>query len=312
MRGPEANIDGVIAINPNLVEDLIALVGNITIDGVTFSKENFTDELQYQVEVAYFEKGGDAEGDRKDIIGKLSKELENRLFNLPLNRFEELFDVVTRNMKEKFIQIYVKDTTLQKYFEEKKWAGKIEYTPDDYLMVVDANLAALKTDRVMNREMSYKLSESGNGYTSELKLTYINNGFFDYRTTRYRSYTRVYVPEGSELVELKIGNDVVKNEEVDFYKEFNKSAYGFFFEVEPKQSKTIVIKYKLPKAVYEASRDKDYKLLIQKQAGVKEWKISLNFQFKQNIKSFTQTGSRQGLVYDGKLKMDELFNLLFD
>ena len=309
--GPEENIDGVISINPDFIADLIGLVGEITLEGIIFTKDNFVDELEYQVEMGYLRQGISLE-ERKEIMSDLTEELQTRLFALPMSQWNGLIDVLKKNMDEKFILIYSKDDELQKYIEHKYWAGRVINTNDDYIQIVDANLAALKTDRVMDRSYLYEMVQSDGKMNSLLTLTYKNNGWFDWRTTRYRSYTRVYVPKGSVLKSLKVGGEYLHEDDIDIEVNFDKAVFGFFFEVEPGREKDIVVKYELPKSIVDMNEDGDYKVLLQKQPGVPEIDFSISLKFDKEIKSYGKKKGLKAVNFTEKLVKDQLYRVEFE
>ena len=80
------------------------------------------------------------------------------------------------------------------------WGGELRSNSSDYLIVVDANLAAFKTDRVMDKKIKYYLTEENSRFKARVEISYQNNGSFDWQTTRYRTFTRVYVPLGANLI----------------------------------------------------------------------------------------------------------------
>ena len=102
--------------------------------------------------------------------------------------------------KQKQIMIFSNNEELQKNLERNNWSGAIKKTDSDYLLVVDANLASLKTDPAVKRKIKYELSLEGNDYKARVSIEYDHGGEFDWKTTRYRTYTRIYVPEGSRLI----------------------------------------------------------------------------------------------------------------
>ncbi|HCC22776.1 TPA: hypothetical protein DF272_01200 [Candidatus Falkowbacteria bacterium] len=306
--GPETNIDGVLALTPDVIADFLKIVGPVTISGITFTADNFVDELQYQVEVGFFEDPKEFE-ERKEIISHLAEEIKNRLFNLKVEQLPLVFDTLENNLTEKFILGYFDQADLQTFFSTKNWSGEVRPTPDDYLLVVDANLAALKTDRVMQRQVSYSVRPDSGGLLAEAKLTYINNGWFDWRTTRYRTYTRVYVPAGSRIQSLKVGNTEFNPESIDTYHEFGKTAFGFFFQVEPGTRQVVTLRYHLPESVAAGLADSAYTLLLQKQSGVPEYDLSLNINLGRSIVKQSTGETLPSLNYSAKVKADELLTI---
>jgi hypothetical protein len=308
---PGERIDGVIAINPDLVEDLLKLVGPIQVADLELDSDNFTQELQYQVEFGYY-KQGIPESERKDIIGDLANQLQERLYNLPVEQWPALLKVIQANLDRKHILAYFKSQELQQFIEERNWAGQVASTKDDYLQVVDANLAALKTDAVMERTVNYTLTPDNGGYKAVTAISYKNLGVFTEFTTRYRSYTRLYVPAGSKLIQVKVGKDILPLDRVDIYNEFDKTAFGLFLEVEPQQSKTISFEYQLPQHVVDSTKDGDYKLLVQKQPGIREFDLNLDLTFPEKIKLFdSKKDEPNQIFFDDVLKKDQLYTVLF-
>src|SRR5690606_17160462 len=138
--------------------------------------------------------------------------------------------------------------------------------------VVDANIGALKTDRLVDRSRTYQVRERQDGqYEATLRLTYKNNGFFDYRTTRYRTYVRVYVPIGSELIQSTGFVDQDKSFSYvapQVYAEFDKTVFAGFVSVEPGQERYAELTYLLPPWLQDRIKTEHrYTLTVKKQPG---------------------------------------------
>jgi len=277
---PQPELTGIIAINPDLVSDLISLVGPITIRGETYTADNLQTLLQYNVEVAYKEQAI-AAWDRKDIINELVAELKNRLFNLSATQWPELLKIIEKNITNRNFQIYFANSTWQSLAQTLGASGEVKDTGGDYLMIVDSNFGAFKSDLVVKKGFSYYLKENSQNLQAIVKLNYRHEGGFDWRTTRYRSYTRVYTPLGSELVslegiekeaaDLNIVNDVT----------LNKTVFGFFLTVEPGATQNITLNYRLPGNIYQQLLSKDYQLLVQKQSGQRVESLKVTYQPKK-------------------------------
>jgi len=280
--------DGVVAITPRLVTDLLYIVGPITVNGQEYNKDNFTDLLQYEVEMAYRDKGV-SEWDRKKVIGDILKELKTRLFALPTDRYLDLIGALNANIEKKNILFYFNDAQIQATARNLNWGGAIESVPGDYLMLVDANLAAFKTDRVMEKKLSYSVAPKDDGYVARVTMNYKHTGGFDWKTTRYRSYVRIYVPLGSELIKTEgISDGEVSKGEEDFGRpEAKKTYFGGFISIEPGQSDTLVFEYRLPSNIANQIKAGQYSLYLQKQAGNNIQNLAVALQFDNDIKSYT-------------------------
>ncbi|MBI5038042.1 MAG: DUF4012 domain-containing protein [Candidatus Kerfeldbacteria bacterium] len=282
-RGPEKNLDGTVAITPTFIQSLLGLTGEITVNGLTFTSENFTDQLQDQVERGFLRQGLEL-SERKEIIGVLSKIILDDVLALPKSRWPELWEVFQQNIKEKQILLYANDEYVQSMILKENWGGAIEQVDHDYLSVIDANLASLKTDPVVRRTINYSVERDGENLIADVNITYENTGTITWKTTRYRTYTRVYVPEGSTLLKSEGTMVDCKMDDVggvETLEEYQKTSFGAFICIEPGESKTLHYKYHLPKRIYDQMSAGSYKLLIQKQAGAGNHAVSARIDLKQ-------------------------------
>lgn len=323
--------DGVIAINPPLFKELLRMVGPITIDGITFEPETFFDVLEYEVEIGFLKKGIPRE-QRKALLSKLGDELLNRLTSLPISKWESLFDLLTQSLERKQMLMYVRHPEALARLDEFGWTGRTLPTDGDYLWIVDSNLAALKTDAVVQKEVVYSVdAQDSKNITATVTLRYTNNasGYgggegADYKYTRYRSYTRVYVPEGAELVSssgamkddrYRTGGRFVSGD-VDVYRELGKTVFGAFWSIEPKTSQELSFTYRLPASVADQIEKGSYRLDWQKQAGNDNAGLTLDLLFDGAIRNAdppepeSQWGDASYRVESNTLE-DRKFNVTF-
>lgn len=267
---------GVIGITPDFVSDLLELVGPIEVRGEVYNPVNLQPLLQYTVEVAYLEQDI-AQWDRKEVINELLAELKNRLYALETSSLPALFKIFSERMETKDIQMYFNNSNWQALARDLGADGKVHSSQSDYLLVVDANLAAFKSDAVVRKTINYNLDNQ----SANLVLGYQHEGGFDWRTTRYRSYTRVYVPLGSQLISIEaLDKANLEAESITSYDDLslNKTVFGFFFSVEPGTNGILELNYSLPDTIIEQLNNKDYYLSVQNQAGRRtaEFKAVIN------------------------------------
>ncbi|MEI7620150.1 MAG: DUF4012 domain-containing protein [Candidatus Falkowbacteria bacterium] len=300
--------DGVVAITPRLVTDLLYIVGPITVGGQEYNKDNFTDLLQYEVEMAYREKGV-SEWDRKKVIGDIMKELKTRLFALPTEKYLDLVATLNTNIEKKNILFYFNDPQVQGIARSSNWGGEIESVPGDYVMLDDANLAAFKTDRVMEKKVSYTVEQKDGGAVARVVMNYKHTGGFDWKTTRYRSYVRIYVPVGSELIKTEGTNDnnIAQGVEDFGRPDAAKTFFGGFISVEPGKSDTLVFEYRLPKNIVEQINSGGYSLYLQKQAGNNIQSLDLSLKFGKNIKNHSDNLVNATQASSGFLSGQDVF-----
>jgi len=280
----ETPIDGVVAITPTVIENVMKITGPITVNNITFTAENVTEKLEYEVEYGYDDKGI-IFAERKQIISPFMLLLMDKVKSTIFFNIKDYLNLFNKMATEKQVLVYVTDQDLQKEMENKKWAGKVVEVNGDYLMWVDANLAALKTDWIMQRNLHYSFSPDVSGrMLAKAEMEYIHKGKFDWRTTRYLTYARIYVPLGSEL---KLVEGVKVGEIADEGEELGKKWFGIFTSIEPGKTKTLSFSYLLPEKISEQLRNNNYSLLIQKQAGTILPGLTLDLNFGKTIKTAT-------------------------
>lgn len=286
--------DAVIALNAPIFEDLLRLVGPITVDGVTFTADNFFDTLEYEVEINFLEKGIPI-SERKGILIKVGDELLRRLTSLPASQWPTLLDILTRGLDRKQVQIYARNQSLMARLDAFGWTGRAKPTQDDFLWVIDSNLAALKTDGVMEKHIDYTVDATApNGPVATVTLRYTNHapGFQEFRYTRYRDYVRIYVPEGAELIDVqgamaddryRTGGRPVPGR-VDVYKELGKTVFGAFWSIEPTATQELTFTYRLPPSTLDALDETGYRLDVPKQSGNDATVLSVDLRFNRPVR----------------------------
>lgn len=279
-RNVDVHVDGVIALQPELFRRILLLTGPITVDGKTFGADNFFDQLQYDVEQGFYLEDQLPIEQRKEIVSKVGDTLVEELTTQPAGQWPSMLEIVAQSFEQKDILIYSADKDVQHLIDARGWGGRTQSTNGDELWVIDANLAALKTDGVMDKNIIYSIDATDPaGPIATVRLRYTNtNKTITWRYTRYRSYTRVYVPEGSELLSWSgsKGSPDVTNE-------LGKRVFGLFWEVPPGQTGELVFRYRLPSKVSEQIASNAYTLLVQRQPGAVT-KLTLDLRFGKTVR----------------------------
>ena len=206
-----------------------------------------------------------------------------KVFAMPAERWPALLELATQALGRKDILVFDPDPNVLPLLDARGWTGRMgESQSKDFLAVVDANLAALKTDGMMDKHIIYQLDASNPDQAiATVRLRYTNRTRqIDWRYTRYRSYTRLYVPEGSELVSVQGG----ASEVVDIGQELGKRVFGAFWVVEPGRTRELVFRYRLPASALTSISQGTYQLRVQRQPGANT-SLTLDHAFGKNIQS---------------------------
>ncbi|MDD3487158.1 MAG: DUF4012 domain-containing protein [Candidatus Moranbacteria bacterium] len=274
LGGGKEEIDGVAAINTDVLDTLLSVTGPVKIDGYPgeYRDENAILQLEYQVEKGYVEQGI-AKEERKNIMKELAEILSEKARNLTFSEQFTLAEKLEERLKEKDIQLFFKDENLQKEIDSVGWGGEIRESESDYLFIVDANMNALKTDYCIRRKVEYAVDFSAEKPEATLNITYKHAcRTKDWMTSDYRDWLRVYVPQGSRLLVGASG----QSGEAEYPEESGKSVFGMLVKVPVGETKTVTLKYVLPENIDE----KYYALLAQKQSGSGELPLSLSVKQK--------------------------------
>lgn len=267
--GGQEQFDGVIGITSNVLISILKIVGPIEVEGYpgTYDSGNAILALEYQVEKAFDEQGIEREN-RKTIMADLAKVIEQKIFALSLGQKIQLSKTLLTDLSEKDIQLYFANEKLQEVALKADWTGTMNQTWScDYLMSVDANLGAFKSDYYIKRTADYFVDLSGSGKKpfARLKITYKHTAKQkDWMTKDYLTYLRVYVPQDSWLTYSNI-------EGAQFGQENGRKYFGFLVKVPLDSSKTVELSYTLPEYVKN-----NYRLLIEKQAGISDVPLTVH------------------------------------
>jgi hypothetical protein len=292
-------VDGVIALTPTVLEKILATIGPVELgdaSNTVMTSENLWDNLRKIIEA---EKSADqklpyelAEKKPKKIIGVLlAKLLEEMPKRLDGEKLQKLLYDLEADLAEKQILLYFKDADLQLEAENRNWAGRVKETNKDYLSVVNTNIAGGKSDRKIEETISHRVEASADGsIIDSVTINRVHNGNPAESETGVRNvdWMRIYVPQGSELLEAsgfrgpdpvyfslpeegwRIDPDVAAEEgdsavidrewlNTKIYSESGKTVFANWSMVDPGQTVVIKLKYRLP-----------FKLEIKKDAGAEK------------------------------------------
>ncbi|MBI2008535.1 DUF4012 domain-containing protein [Candidatus Amesbacteria bacterium] len=307
-------IDGVIAVDTQLLVNLLKVTGPIGVPGFgNYSAEN--DNRCNCPQVFYeLEKFADQEGPvvwdsvsgnivfaprnygtRKSFIGPMMQSVLANVMAQPKSKMGELFNTVFSSINAKHVQFYFVDPAVQQAAESFNLAGRIRDYSGDYLLIVDTNFAGAKTNAWVTYTADQKIDVSGDGtVTKTLTLTYKNpQQYFSEKGTNlklngiFRDWLRVYVPKGSRLLESK-GFETGDKTSADL----DKTVFEGFFTLTPQNVKTITFKYELPDKIKSP-----YKILIQKQAGSKPFPYNITINGRSHPELLLSADKELSLPY---------------
>ncbi len=293
-------VDGVIAITPTVLQQLLAVTGPVHLPAYEedITAENLMERLQQEVEVDYDK----AENKPKKILSDLAPIVLERIFATgDRGNLRKVLDVIGAMLAQKHIQLYARNHDVQRWIVDAGWGGTIKDVPGDYLSVINTNINGFKTDGVVKETIHHwaEIQKDGSIIDTVRIVRKHTGGQTPYAWWNKvnADYMRVYVPQGSKLLHVSgqtrefveppldyraLGFQAdarVVNEEQSMsiddetgtrtYVQNNKTVFANWVYVSPQETVTVEYVYRLPFRidVGAAGSADTYSVFFQKQAG---------------------------------------------
>jgi hypothetical protein len=272
-------IDGVIAVDTQMLVNLLDVIGPIGVSGYGEFSTKIVPQCNCPQVIYELESFADIEGpivwsenepgkivyapanydNRKKIIGPLMNSILSNTMGQPKDKLPALFNAAVKSLTEKHTLFYLFDEKSENAIETFGIGGNVKDYDGDYLMINDANLGGRKSNLYTTQEVTQDINIAKDGTVEKtLTLTYKNSEKQDgWLNSILPNWVRVYVPKGSELISSEGLED-----SQDPYEDLGKTVFAGFFQLRPLGIAKVTFTYKLPFKV-----DSSYKLLIQKQPG---------------------------------------------
>jgi len=215
---------------------------------------------------------------RKGMIGPLMHSILLNVMNSPKKLWPQFMEIGLKNIQSKHLMFYFPDDeSMQAVAESFNASGRIKDFDADYFHLNDTNFAGAKSNLYIDQTVDQEMDIDSSGtVTKTVTVTYTNpeppddcnlesgglclNGLL-------RDWVRLYVPEGSEIIEV-LGSDIPATTS----KDLGKTVFEAFIELRPESKTKLIVKYKLP---FKFQSGQAYRLLIQKQPGAKSFNYTV-------------------------------------
>ncbi len=278
LLGQGTPFDGIIYIDSQVVEELIEVTGEVDIFGTPYSAKldprcncpNVIYELESYAEVAA--KGTQ---DRKAILGVLMSQILAKLVGADTEKVPQALETIIRLANHKHVMFYIHDRRTQNSLAKLNWIGEIKDFDGDYLHINDANFAGGKSNLYVEQKVTQEISVKGSEVRKKVIIEYKNSQPFGvWLNGINRDYVRFFVPKGSKLISSKGSEDGINTIE-----QLGKGVFEAFVTVRPQNSRKLEIEYTVP---YNPKGE--YKLLVQKQPGAKDFEYTIKINGSQKAK----------------------------
>lgn len=288
--GEPDDIDGIIAVDTQVLSRLISVLGPIDVPGYgTYTAEIDPrcdcPQVIYALEDISTRPVAYVRDDRKAFLVPMMQTLILKAYGAPQQAWPSLFEVILQSIQEKHVLFYMLDESAQTALESAGFAGRVKDTNNDYFMVVDANLGGGKANLFITQSVEDNITVSPDGTSHSVTITYDNPAPASNcdpeagklcLNPAYMGYVRIYLPQGSQINQtlgFDDGSEAVSED-------LGKSVVEGFFRFQPQSRAKIKIDYR---SNYQPTDE--YQLFIQKQPGQKQphYTITFNNQEKQEL-----------------------------
>ncbi len=328
-------VDGVIAIDTNLIKNLIGVVGSVDVPDykAKVTPDNFYLLTETNAEKNFFP----GSTQKKDFLRSLTNALMDTLTTEKKIPYEKLAQLLVSSVAKKDLLVAFADTGVQNVFtvndlSSTLWDGRKaeKNMANDFLGVIDANVGANKANFYLTRSISQSTSLSDLAeLQTTTEITYYNAS----QSTSafggdYKNFLRLIVPANTTLVSVAFDKKPIQitpadtnsadftapdfspppGLEVNQTQESGKSVIGFYFIVPSGATRTVSITYKGPSGIDPNAVAFGYNLHLFKEPGTADDPVHVSLSYPNLItvvgsdKSFTDVGGK--LVYDGYLTQD--------
>jgi hypothetical protein len=252
-------VDGIIAIDTDVVRELLEVTGPVTVSGITYTSDNVVLELEKIASLELREQVN-----RKKVLGNLMEAMLVNVFQSDKNLWSKIIDRGVSLALRKHVLVYLFDAEGQALVEKYNFAGRIiSETPGDYSAVISTNLGGDKTNWFTTKKVTHSLTKEGDKWVRTVKIDYKYtqpSDEFGPFVKRFKDWVRVYAPLGSQFISVDGSEDGTTTDQ-----ELNKTYFTGYVELGPNEAKTLTFKYYLPAGKVNGDT---YSLTIQKQPGI--------------------------------------------
>lgn len=192
-------INGVVFTDSWLADRVLAAMGPVTTDGVTFTSQNLNRTMEYMAE--HRDLPGSS---RMLFLGQILQQLTARFWSQPEDNRQAL-SLITSALAEKHLILYANNPGLEGWLTSRHWGGTIpELAGQNSLMVVNNNYGGLKDNYYLSTHVRIGLKKLPHGryeerVTTRWTMTGVRNGWM---VGTYVGWVQCYVPRGTKLLSL--------------------------------------------------------------------------------------------------------------
>ena len=272
---------GVVAINLNMAEQLLALTEEIYLPDYNayVNQDNFA-----QIARADRNEFFPGSQEKANFLNHFFKMFKLKLSQTLKEKPKEIIALSQRLILNKDVQFYSRDLEIAEILQRRNFDGRMHIDEGLYYFLVESNVGINKANRLINRQVTIDVKNQ----QEKIIINFQNNN-----QVPYVNYQRIYTNYDTKLINVLIGeNQVTKIDQKTFVTQTGEkfNEFGFLVSVLAKNQTKIEINLKSP-----LTAELKKNIFIQKQSGLPITNYLVNYQ--QQNKNFELT-SDQKLIFD--------------
>ena len=300
-------VDGVIALDTTLFQELLKVTGPIDMPdyNLEISDENFLSDVQYQVEIGYYQdKSNWSENQPKKILSDMMPKFLSAL-TASVAVESAVGKEIIKGISEKHLLAFSENSTVEDLLDGIGMSGKIHDANGDYLYISESNLGVNKSSLNVVQTVDQNVEIDSNGKISEkLSIVRKHSGSYEWPDGENKSLMRIFIPLSSQ-----IDSSVQKTQS-----QFGKNSVVFWQNTLPGQSSNSTVDYHRDSAINITNDSFDYQITIQKQPGIESYKWNLYLVYPQgwkpqNVEGYDATNRK--IYLSNQISKDSVFRLHF-
>jgi len=253
------DLDGTIAVNVNTLVSLLRAVGPIVVADYneTISGDNLYERAQFHAEVNFFP----GSTQKKEFLSTVANSLFAALPTLGGNLGLKAVEALSNTVEEKDTLVSLTSQATEHIFQTFGWNGQVSDLPcptsltchKDYAMVVDSNFGVNKANYFIKRNIEEVITFDKNLAVSHvLRVSYHNTSTSTaWPAGTYKNYQRLYLPVGSNITGITVGDKQLTSKEYAIASEHGKLVVSYLVLVPVNDKTEVVVEYSMPQLPQE-------------------------------------------------------------
>lgn len=288
MAWGDTEVDGVVAVDLDVLEALLRITGGKTIDAPGFGDVYVTSDNAF-IELERVTRPPEDTWRRSKVaVGTLQEAILRDILALPAGRWNDLADSARRLGQERHLQVLLFDPAAQSLVADLGWDGRLRAPSEDFVHLSEASVNGTKLNAVFSPEATYTVDVSALGAARHhLVLRYENTvqRWAEGRDPRfverlmydgqYGAYLRAFLPRDATAFSATV--DGIPTAIEDQERLERHRWFGLYFPVPAGATREVALSWRVPLATTAPG---SYRLDLQKQPGTAGLCLDLEVTFE--------------------------------